>query len=105
MGIRAVAQQAPEPGPEPKAVCASCGRPMAVLKATTCVYCGATNPEGLPEAAVGSTDKAMPPEMFLLMSAPREQGLSRRRIWTRRILALGTTILLMVAFVGACMKT
>lgn len=105
MGIRAVAHQAPEPGPEPKALCAACGRPMAVLKATTCVYCGAANPEGLPEAAAGSIARAMPPEMLLMTSAPREQGLSRRRLWTRRILALGTTILLMVAFVGSCMRT
>jgi hypothetical protein len=78
---------------------------MAVLKATTCVYCGATNPDADDIApAAPSPDAAMPPEFLLMMSAASGQGLSRRRLWTRRILALAAAILLVVAFVGACMR-
>lgn len=78
---------------------------MAVLKATTCVYCGARNPDVSPIDTTDPVEKAMPPEVLLTIAVPREPGLSRRRLWTRRILALGTTVLLMVAFIGACMRT
>src|SRR5206468_9322321 len=41
MGIKGIT---PPPGPTPKALCPSCHRPVALLKAGKCVYCGAIIP-------------------------------------------------------------
>lgn len=52
--------------PTPKVLCASCGRPIALLSAPTCVYCGA--PQASPVAA--KTEASKIPAHMLVMLEP-----------------------------------
>jgi hypothetical protein len=99
MGIKGVS---PPPGPAPKALCPSCHRPVALLKAGKCVYCGATIP-GLAPAAAAISKGTLPSELALpeLMIAG---DMENRAKWARRIIAFGGMALLIAAMMGACMK-
>ena len=85
--------------PEPKATCASCGRPLAILKTGQCVYCGAKVP--------GLTVVRNPAEIQLAQAVallePRPPENTNRR-WLIRIgaIALGGAVLAIV--IGTCMR-
>ena len=105
MGIRAIPSKAPLPSAaqplvEPKATCAACGRPIALLKATACVYCGTPNPD-----AVASTEprSELPAELLIALE-PRTDKIAGRMKWVRRGIAFAASSLIVSAFVGACMK-
>jgi len=87
------------PKPEPKEICPSCHRPVAVLKNGTCLYCG----ERIPGLHVVEAPRGMPAEAAILLE-PRQPGISSFRRWTIRIIALivGSGIAAFVA--GSCMK-
>jgi hypothetical protein len=99
MGIKGIT---PPPGPAPKALCPSCHRPVALLKAGKCVYCGATIPglvPALPTGPKGSLPTEIPlPELMVA------DDMQNRAKWARRIIAFGGMALLIAAMMGACMK-
>jgi hypothetical protein len=101
---------------------------MAMLKATTCLYCGAVNPDAevmtpesgsspdaplgsslgpSPDAPLGSSLKvaAIAPELLLAMDQPCREALTPRSRWIRRFIALGAAVLLIAAFTGSCMQS
>ena len=47
---------------------------------------------------------ALPPEVLFALE-PRASGLSNRSKWLRRIIAIATAVLLLVVFIGQCMKS
>jgi len=88
------------PKPVPKALCASCGRPVALLTAATCVYCGA--PQSTPVAGTAPTSKI--PAQLLVMLEPRPHERKRGRVWMFRAGAALIGALSMAALVGPCMR-
>ena len=86
--------------PVPKAICLSCGRPIALMAAATCVYCGA--PQALPSAPKESASK-IPPQM-LLMLEPRAHEQNKGRVWLFRFGAAGIGILFALILIGPCMR-
>jgi hypothetical protein len=96
-------QPAPDPAvakPTPKALCASCGRPVALLTAATCVYCGA--PQSRHAAPKESASKI--PAQMLVMLEPRPHERKRGQVWMFRAGAALIGALSMAALVGPCMR-
>ncbi|MBI1796527.1 MAG: hypothetical protein HY076_08060 [Candidatus Eisenbacteria bacterium] len=98
MGIRAVPRAAP--AVEAKATCASCGRPLALLKAPTCLYCGARNPHAEPE----SGKQAIPPALLLALEPKLRPQMSSQAKWWRRMLIFSISSTIVSALVGTCVK-
>lgn len=91
--------------PQPKAVCAGCGRPMAVLKAGRCVYCGAA---GAATGAIAGAE-ARPAVNLQLVQAqallePRVETKPRWVKWVVRSVALAAGIFVALLFLGPCTK-
>jgi hypothetical protein len=86
--------------PTPKALCASCGRPIALLTAATCVYCGA--PQASPTAPKAETSKI--PAQLLVMLEPRPHERKRGRVWMFRAGAVVIAILSAAILIGPCMR-
>jgi len=99
MGIKGIT---PPPGPTPKALCPSCHRPVALLKAGKCVYCGAISPGLVP--ALPATPKGTLPTEIPLPELMVADDMQNRAKWARRIIAFGGMALLIAAMMGACMK-
>jgi hypothetical protein len=100
MSIRAVKLD-PVPPSEAKAKCASCGRPMAMLKAKTCLYCGAANPD----APLQLLEKpALPPELMLGMQPRAKDPMEARVKWFKRTVLFSVVSSVVSAIIGACMK-
>ena len=97
MGIHGIAKPK---RPEPKAKCPQCGRPVVVLKSGKCSYCQAAI-DGAPRPAEAHV--TLPPELLLALQ-PRAATISSGSRWTRRVIAVGATALLMAVFMGTCMK-
>lgn len=94
---------APDPSvakPVPKALCASCGRPIALLTAATCVYCGA--PQAAPAAPKESASKI--PAQMLVMLEPRTHERKKGSVWFFRIGAAAIGILFALILMGPCMR-
>ena len=94
MGIRSVPEP---PRPTPKALCPACNRPLPMLRAGKCLYCGEVL---VPEAV--SSGPALPPEVLLALEGPRKETGKNR--WTIRLLALGIVSVLLSAWAASCMK-
>ncbi len=109
MGIRGFG---PRPRPAPKATCAGCGRPVALLRSERCVYCGAATGDRVapPVAAVAGGAATpvpvskLPPELLIALE-PRPSPVTTRGMWLRRILALGGAGILTALVMGPCMRS
>ncbi|HKQ58382.1 MAG TPA: hypothetical protein VJY35_10995 [Candidatus Eisenbacteria bacterium] len=100
MGIRAV----PTPArPDPKATCPHCHRPLSVLKAGRCLYCGTE--VHVPGAAARSIAEAVMTAQVAVALEPVAKGSSTGSRWLRRLIALGVTGTLIALFVAQCMRT
>ena len=86
--------------PTPKALCASCGRPIALLTAATCVYCGA--PQASPAPAKESASKI--PAQLLVMLEPRPHEQKRGKVWLFRAGGILIGVLMTAALIGPCMR-
>jgi len=72
--------------PAPRALCPSCGRPVALLRAGACLYCGAAmTPTG---PALEPASK-IPPQMLVLLE-PRARTPDVGRRWLMRVGAILT---------------
>ena len=100
MGIQAVAEP---PRPNPKATCPQCLRPLSVLKAGRCLYCGAE--VHVPGAAAKSIAEAVMNAQVTVALEPRGQGERAGSRWLRRLIALGAAGLLIALFVANCMRS
>lgn len=86
--------------PVPKTLCASCGRPIALLTAATCVYCGAA--QASPVAPREGSSKI--PAQVLVMLEPRLHERKRGRVWLFRAGAAVIGILFAAMLIGPCMR-
>lgn len=96
----------PAPKPQPKAVCSGCGRPMAVLKAGRCVYCGAA---GAVTGAAAAGEAARPPVNLQLVQAqamlePRLATKPGWMKWVVRSVAAAAGVFIALLFLGPCAK-
>ncbi len=100
--IRAMAihRVAPAPRPAPKATCPTCHRPVAVLKRGKCLYCGTE----IPGLASGARSEHTRPPDLLIAFPPRAASVPDRSRWVRGLIALGVSVMLVAAMMGACMK-
>jgi len=86
--------------PTPKALCASCGRPVALLTAASCLYCGAA--QASPAPAKESASKI--PAQLLVMLEPRPHERQRGKVWLFRAGGILIGVLMTAALVGPCMR-
>ena len=99
-------QTAPPPAdpavvkPTPKALCASCGRPIALLTAAICVYCGAA--QASPAPARENASKI--PAQLLVMLEPRPHERQRGKVWLFRAGGILIGVLMTAALIGPCMQ-
>lgn len=98
MGIRSVPERI---RPAPKAACPRCRRPVAVIKAGRCSYCGAVLDLVL---ATRTPAPTLPPEALIALE-PRGSAASSRTAWIRRMVALGAAVTLVALFTGTCMRS
>jgi hypothetical protein len=96
-GGRQPASAAPRPVaevPTPKALCPSCGRPVANFRSPTCVYCGAPVALGARLEAAPTARAAMPVEMLLALEAgPRADAERRRLRIVLRVVAITISVM------------
>ena len=84
MGIQSI----PKPkGPEPKARCPRCKRPVAMMARGACVYCGVTLGTGGDPASAGA-GPAMPPELIIAFDPSLRAKRGGGDKWLIRVLAL-----------------
>ena len=66
--------------------CPACGRSLASMTSTTCLFCGAKLPAGL--RVISGDRPALPPEALILLEPRVDPELARRR-WLGRMIAFG----------------
>jgi hypothetical protein len=86
--------------PTPKALCASCGRPIALLTAASCLYCGAA--QASPVLAKENASKI--PAQLLVMLEPRPHEQKRGKVWLFRAGGILIGVLMTAALVGPCIR-
>ena len=86
--------------PVPKALCPSCGRPVALLTAASCLYCGAA--QASPAPAKEGASKI--PAQMLVMLEPRAHDRKRGKVWLFRAGGILIGIMLVTALIGPCVR-
>jgi hypothetical protein len=86
--------------PAPKAICPGCGRPIAMLKAGQCLYCGKRVGGAVVPVSDGERMRAMAEAMLL----PRRVSGGQGRKWAIRLGAVAISAFVVLGVLGSCMK-